>query len=67
MCVCVCVCVCARVCVCVCVQVERSVVNKLAAAYEKGVIGRSSHVTLVVSEEGPTTIKLQVNTQTNKQ
>ena len=42
--------------------------NKLAAAYEEGVIGRSSHVTLVVSGEegGPSAIKLQVYSQTNK-
>ncbi|XP_064405178.1 mitochondrial disaggregase-like isoform X2 [Halichondria panicea] len=49
-------------------EVERSVVNKLAAAYEEGVIGRSSHVTLVINGEegGPASIKLQVYSLTNK-
>ena len=43
-------------------------VNKLAAAYEEGVIGRSSHVTLVINGEegGPASIKLQVYSLTNK-
>ena len=51
-----------------CMQVEKSVVNKLAAAYEEGVIKKHSHVTLVVGGEGgPSAIRLQVRSLTNKQ
>ena len=33
-------------------QVERKVVNLLAAAYEQGAIAKGSHVELVVDQEG---------------
>ena len=53
---------------CLFAQVEKSVVNKLAAAYEEGVIGKRSHVTLVVGGEGgPSAIRLQVRSLSNKQ
>ena len=39
-------------CLTVCLQVERRVVNQLAAAYEEGVVSRGSTVRLVVEGEG---------------
>ena len=52
---------------CLFAQVEKSVVNKLAAAYEEGVIGKHSYVTLVVGGEGgPSAIRLQVRSLSNK-